>query len=131
MNNLDLLTDSFRAGGGVPQDRFGSEWICGFERSSWPAFVNNLCAHWIPAMPEVDARLRAGGIAADIGCGNGHALTELAKSYPEAKLVGFDLNPPDIEAARAKSTTAGIGPNLHFGVLDASDDVPSTYDLIT
>jgi SAM-dependent methyltransferase len=130
-SNADLLTESFRAGGGVPQDRFGQEWICGFERFSRPAFVNNLCAHWIPAMPDVEARLRAGGSVADIGCGNGHALIELAKGYPNAKLIGFDVHAPAIDAARANAAAAGIGRNLRFEVLDAADDVPGTYDLIT
>ncbi len=130
-SNVDLLTQSFKHGGGVPQDRFGPEWTCGFERFSRPAFVNNLCAHWIPAMPAIDARLRAGGTVADIGCGNGQALIELAKGYPEARLVGFDLHAPAIETARTNAAAAGIGPNLTFEVLDASAAIPSTYDLIT
>jgi len=130
-NNVDLLTEVFKVGGGVPQSRFGPEWSCGFERFSRPAFVNNLCAHWIPAMPEIDARLRAGGIVADIGCGNGQALIELAKGYAEAKLVGFDFHAPAVEAARANAAAAGIGPNLRFEVLDAAAGIPGTYDLIT
>ncbi len=129
--NVDRLTEAFRHGGGVAQERFGAEWCCGFERFTRPAFVNNLVADWIPAMPEIDARLRAGGSAADIGCGNGLALIELAKGYPNATLVGYDFNPPAIEAARANAAEAGVGDRIRFEVLDAGDGLPATYDLIT
>jgi 2-polyprenyl-3-methyl-5-hydroxy-6-metoxy-1,4-benzoquinol methylase len=129
--NLDLLTDAFRHGGGVPQERFGAEWLCGFQRFSRTWFVNYLCQDWIPAMPEIDARLRAGGSVADIGCGNGMALIQLARCYPEARLVGFDLHAPAIEAARANAAAAGVGDRIRFEVLDASEGIPGAYDLIT
>jgi hypothetical protein len=76
--NLDVLTESFLDGGGVPQSQFGDEWLCGFQRFSRTGFVNYLCQDWIPAMPEIDARLRAGGSVADVGCGNGIALIQIA-----------------------------------------------------
>lgn len=129
--NLDLLTDSFRHGGGVPQERFGHEWLCGFQRFSRTAFVNYLCQDWIPAMPEIDARLRAGGSVADVGCGNGIALIQIAQGYPTARLVGFDLHAPAIEAARANAAESGVGDRIRFEVLDASQGIPGSYDLIT
>lgn len=129
--NVDLLTDVFRAGGGVPQDRFGHEFWCGFERFSRTAFVNNLCQDWIPAMPEVEWRLRAGGVAADIGCGTGQALIELAKGYPEARLVGYDYHAPAIETARANAAAAGVGDRVRFEVCDVARGIPGRYDLIT
>ncbi len=82
-------------------------------------------------MPEIDARLRAGGAVADIGCGNGQALIELAKGYPDAILIGFDFNAPAIKTARANANAAGIGTNLRFEVLDASAGIPGSFDLIT
>ena len=129
--NLDLLTEAFRHGGGVPQERFGSEWTCGFQRFSRTWFVNYLCQDWIPAMPAIDARLRAGGSMADLGCGNGLALIQLARCYPEARLVGFDLHAPAIEAARANAAAAGVGDRIRFEVLDAAEGIPGSYDLIT
>jgi SAM-dependent methyltransferase len=129
--NIDLLTDAFQHGGGVPQERFGSEWLCGFQRFSRTAYANYLCQDWIPAMPEIDARLRAGGSVADIGCGNGMALIEIAGSYPEARLVGFDQHAPAIMAARANAEAAGVGDQIRFEVLDAGRGIPGSYDLIT
>ncbi|MBF6591947.1 MAG: hypothetical protein IVW57_15670, partial [Ktedonobacterales bacterium] len=40
--NADELTEAFRHGGGVPQDRYGDDFWCGFERFSRTAFRNNL-----------------------------------------------------------------------------------------
>jgi 2-polyprenyl-3-methyl-5-hydroxy-6-metoxy-1,4-benzoquinol methylase len=128
--NIDLLTDAFRSGGGVPQERFGHDWLCGFQRFSRPAFINYLCQDWIPAMPEIDARLRAGGSMADIGCGNGEALIQVARFYPEATLVGFDQHAPAIEAARANAEAAGVGDRIRFEVLDAGQGIPGAFDLI-
>ncbi|HEY7033490.1 MAG TPA: class I SAM-dependent methyltransferase [Thermomicrobiales bacterium] len=129
--NVDLLTDAFRHGGGVPQERFGDDWLCGFQRFSRTAFVNYLCQDWLPAMPDIEARLLTGGSMADIGCGNGMALVQVARGYPAARLVGFDHHAPAIEAARANAVAAGVGDRIRFEVLDAGRGIPGTYDLIT
>lgn len=106
--NVDRLQEAFQHGGGVHQCRFGDEWMCGLERMTGPAFVNNLAQDWIPAMTEIDARLRAGGTVADVGCGNGQALIQIALAYPSARLYGFDINEPAIAAARTNAEAAGV-----------------------
>jgi hypothetical protein len=107
--NVEKLTEAFLHGGGVPQDRFGAEFWCGFERFTRPGYRNNLVQDWIPAMPEAHTRLREGGAAADVGCGNGQALLYLAKGYPNATFVGFDAYAPAIAAATANAHAAGMG----------------------
>ena len=129
--NVDLLTESFRSGGGVPQARFGEEFWCGFERFTRTAFRNNLVQDWIPAMPDVDARLRAGGSVADVGCGNGQALLFLARGYPNAMMVGYDSYAPAIESANANAAAAGIADRVRFEVHDATRPIPGEYDLVT
>jgi 2-polyprenyl-3-methyl-5-hydroxy-6-metoxy-1,4-benzoquinol methylase len=130
-SNLDLLTEAFRHGGGVPQERFGTEFWCGFERFTRPGFRNNFVQDWIPAMPDVDAKLRAGGTVADIGCGNGQALLYLAQGYPDAQLVGLDNYAPAIEAANANARAAGLADRVRYEVCDVTEGIPGTYDLIT
>ena len=129
--NLDVLTHAFQYGGGVPQENYGPEWSCGFQRFSRTWFVNFLNQDWIPAMPEIDRRLRAGGTVADVGCGNGLALIELAKGYPTARLIGFDVHGPAIETARRNAEVAGVADRVRFEVLDAGQGIPGRYDLIT
>jgi SAM-dependent methyltransferase len=129
--NADELTEAFKHGGGVPQDRYGDDFWCGFERFSRTAFRNNLVQDWIPAMPSVDAALRAGGTVADVGCGNGQALLFLAQGYPEATLVGFDSYAPAIAAANANARAAGLADRVRYEVCDVTRGIPGQYDLIT
>jgi len=130
-SNLDLLTEAFKSGGGVPQASYGEEFWCGFERFTRTGFRNNLAQDWIPAMPDIHARLQAGGSAADVGCGNGQALLFLAQSYPKASLVGFDNYPPAIAAADANAQKAGLAGRVRYEVCDVTQGIPGTYDLIT
>ena len=130
--NVDRLTDAFRHGGGVPQECFGEGFWCGFERFTRTAFRNNLVQDWLPALPEVHARLQAGGRVADVGCGNGQALIYLAQAYPNAVCVGFDNYEPAIAAANAHARAAGLPPGrLRFEVGDVERGLPEQYDLIT
>ena len=129
--NLDLLTEAFRHGGGVPQAEYGEEFWCGFERFTRTGFRNNLAQDWIPALPQADAALKAGGSAADIGCGNGQALLFLAQGYPDATLVGYDNYPPAIAAANANAKAAGLAGRVRYEVCDVTQGIPGQFDLIT
>jgi 2-polyprenyl-3-methyl-5-hydroxy-6-metoxy-1,4-benzoquinol methylase len=129
--NADLLTDVFRNGGGIPQDRFGDEWRCGFERFSRPAFVNNLTNHWIPALSGIETRLQNGGTVVDLGCGNGQAAIQMALAYPSARVRGIDVFPAAIETARHNAREAHVGDSVRFDVHDAAHGLPGTYDLVT
>lgn len=129
--NLDELTGVFRNGGGIPQERFGEDWRCGFERFTTPGYSAFLGSTWIPAMPAVAARLAAGGSAADVGCGNGQALITLARTFPQASLDGFDLHAPAIADAWVNAREAGVADHVNFALRDVVEGLPGQYDLIT
>src|SRR5436305_5912096 len=60
------LLSAFRTGGGVAYADYGvHDAQAAFTR---PAFVNDLVGTWIPALPEVEQRLRGGGTVAEIAC---------------------------------------------------------------
>ena len=129
--NIDLLADAFKHGGGVPQERYGEHFWCGFEQFTYTFFRNSMVQEWFPTMPRVDAALRAGGSVADVGCGNGQALAILAQAYPEATFVGYDNYPPAIAAANARAQAAGVAERVRCAVCDVTRGIPGTYDLIT
>ncbi len=129
--NLDLLTEAFKHGGGVPQEKYGDEFWCGFERFTRTGFRNNLAQDWVPALPQADAALKAGGSVADIGCGNGQALLFLAQGYPNATLVGYDNYAPAIAAANANAKAAGLDGRVRYEVCDVTQGIPGQFDLIT
>jgi trans-aconitate methyltransferase len=65
--------------------------------------VNQLAKHWIPALPEIEARRRRTdppARIADLGCGSGWSTIALAKAFPAAHVDGIDLDEASIEDAR-------------------------------
>jgi 2-polyprenyl-3-methyl-5-hydroxy-6-metoxy-1,4-benzoquinol methylase len=96
--------------------------------------LNQLGSEWLPAMPDVDRRLRADPPAkvADVGCGTGWSSIAIAKAYPKVRVDGFDLDEPSIASARENAAKAGIGNRLTFEARDAAaGGEAASYDLVT
>jgi 2-polyprenyl-3-methyl-5-hydroxy-6-metoxy-1,4-benzoquinol methylase len=128
---LDQLTTAFRAGGGVPQSAYADDMWDGLERFTNGWFENLLIQQWIPAMPEVQAKLERGAQVADVGCGRGRALIKLAQAFPQARYIGYDIFGPTIERATANARAAGVGDRVRFEQRDVSTGLPEQYDVIT
>lgn len=131
---IERMIDAFRTGEGVPYSEYGRhsrEGIAAFNR---PMFVNELAQSWFPAIPDVEARLRATPAArvADIACGTGWSSVSIARGYPSARVDGFDVDAPSIAEARELAAEHGLGHRVRFFVQDASDPgLEGTYDLVT
>jgi SAM-dependent methyltransferase len=131
---IERMVEAFRTGEGVPYSEYGAharEGIAAFNR---PMFVNELAQSWFPAVPDVEARLRTSPPArvADIACGQGWSSVSIARGYPQARVDGFDVDGPSIEAARALAAEQGLEDRVRFFVQDASDPgLEGTYDLVT
>ena len=128
---LDQLLQAFRQGGGVHQSDYDPGLWEGMERASLGRFENMLVQLWLPAMPDVVALLDRGCDVADIGCGQGHALIKLARTYPKSRYVGYDVFEPSIARARANAEAAGVADRVSFQQLDASRGLLAQYDVIT
>lgn len=75
--------------------------------------------------PRLDARLRAaaslvrpGGAAADLGCDHGKLTAYLALRGDIARVIGVDLRPGPLAAARATCEAAGCGPRAELRLGD-------------
>jgi predicted O-methyltransferase YrrM len=92
-------------------------------------------ALWIAAglaVPvDVDRRLRAGGVALELGCGGGLGCLALAEAYPEARVVGHDRDAEAIARARSLAETAGLAGRVSFLVTDSERLPRAAYDLAT
>ncbi len=131
---LPAVLEAFRTGGGVPYADYGTDTREGIAAMNRPMFVNQLASDWIPAMPDVHARLQADPPArvADVGCGTGWSSIALARAYPNARIDGFDLDPASIEQARRNAIEAGVADRISFQVRDAADpSLAGQYDLVT
>lgn len=125
------LTGAFRTGAGVPFADYGlHDMQAGFTR---PMFANSLVGEWLPALPDVHARLTAGQALriADIGCGEGWAGIYLAEAFPAVSVDGFDLDDTSIAAARKHAADRGVGDRVRFEVRDVTDpSFAGRYDLV-
>ncbi|MFQ5933834.1 MAG: methyltransferase [Dehalococcoidia bacterium] len=128
---LERVAQAFRQGGGVSQSAYDQNMWEGLERFTGTWFENLLVQQWIPAVPEVQAKLERGVLVADVGSGNGRALIKLAQAFPNSRYVGYDIYEPATEKAAAKAQAAGVADRLSFKCLDVVEGIPEQYDLIT
>jgi SAM-dependent methyltransferase len=130
------LLKAFRNGKGVPQEAYGPELFEAIERSSAPWYRHKLAQHWIPLMPDVEAKLDAGGSALDVGCGSGRAVIAIAKAFPNARVFGYDNHPGSVDRARANAKAEGVARKVVFKAFDAKRmrgrkfDFISTFDVV-
>jgi len=132
MRPLDALLEAFKAGGGVPYREYGTDMRSGISEANRALFVNLLGTEWLPAIPDVHARLQADPPArvADVGCGTGWSSIAIARAYPKARVDGFDLDEDSVAAARANAEAEGLADRVRFRVRDAVDpDLSGRYDL--
>jgi 2-polyprenyl-3-methyl-5-hydroxy-6-metoxy-1,4-benzoquinol methylase len=128
---LPELVEAFRSGGSPPPLPWEPEGRAEFNRA---LFLNLLGTRWLPAIPEVDRRLRGEPPArvADVACGTGWSSIAMARAYPTISVDGFDLDADVVAAAGQHALEAGVADRVRFSVIDASDpDLPGRYDLVT
>lgn len=110
----------FRQGRGVAFDEYGAELRHGLGALNRPGFTHELRA-WVEILPDRAAALDAGGTVLDAGCGTGWSTIALATAFPEARIVGLDLDVASIEEAREHAAAAGVADRVAFLVGNAGD----------
>src|SRR6202521_1357075 len=133
---LNLLPDSFKSGRGLTYDQFGPEVNRGVERLLAPWYRTQLVPSALPKLDGVVAKLQTGAIVADVGCGSGVALIEMAKAYPRTNFHGYDIAKIALARASENAKQAGIK-NIIFHdasidpiPADASHDFVTTFDCL-
>lgn len=129
--SVDLVADAFRTGDGVPFAAYAlHDMQAGFTR---PMFASSLVTEWVPALPDVQARLEAGEPLriADFGCGEAWAAIYLAEAYPHITVDGFDLDDASVAQARKNAAARGVSDRVHIEVQDVADPTfRGSYDLV-
>ena len=92
----------------LPQD--GPDFRHGQSGINRPAFLHDLTASWLPAIPDLHERLKAGpGVRiADVGCGGGWSAIALARAYSQASVTGYDLDEASIADAQRNAEKRGV-----------------------
>jgi 2-polyprenyl-3-methyl-5-hydroxy-6-metoxy-1,4-benzoquinol methylase len=127
---LPHLVEAFRTGDAPPPLPWEPE---GREEYNRARFINLLGKEWLPAIADIDERMRAEPPAriADLACGTGWSSIAIALAYPRVFVEGFDLEEDVIAAARQNAEEYGVAERVTFSVADASA-LPGSgdYDLV-
>ncbi len=128
---LERLLESFKTGIGMPYDVFGPDGARGIEGMLAPWFRTMLVPVALPQLDGIVAKLEAGAKVADIGCGTGIALIEMAKAFPHSTFHGYDISKHALAHAQANQRDAGLR-NVSFHDA-AHDPLPAdgSYDFAT
>lgn len=131
VSHYEKLMEAFQHGGGVTYPELGPDVMEGTERLFRTGYVNFLTTEWLPAVPGLVEKLTAGIEVADVGCGAGQALIQMAKAYPNSRFTGLDNDAASIEKAKKNAADAGVAERLHF-IQRSADQISSSpqYDLI-
>jgi len=131
---LPAVMEAFRSGGGVPYAEYDADFCEGQAEMNRVQFINLLGGEWLPAVPDVHARLLDDPPArvADVACGTGWSSIALAGAYPKVRVDGFDLDEYSIELADKNLAGSGLEDRVRFEVRDAADpNLAGSYDLVT
>jgi 2-polyprenyl-3-methyl-5-hydroxy-6-metoxy-1,4-benzoquinol methylase len=134
-SGLPTLAAAFRTGDGVPYAAYGSSGREAQEALNRAGYLGGM-SDWVALLPDIQTRLRQSGArVADIGCGCGWSSAALAASFPDATVVGVDVDQPSIERAREVALAQGVAGRVEFVHADATtrlhDTVEGDFDLIT
>jgi SAM-dependent methyltransferase len=131
---LEELLAAYRSGGGVPFTSYGRDLREGQADMNRTMFLQLLGQQWLPAIPNVHARLQSDPPAriADVGCGAGWSSIGMAQAYPKVQVDGYDLDAPSVALASANALAAGVADRASFHMRDAGDPaLAGRYDLVT
>jgi SAM-dependent methyltransferase len=110
---------------------FGPEIVEAIDRLFHAGYEAWVAEQWIPAVPDLKAKLDVGAEVAEVGCGAGQCIVPVAAAYPNSRFTGYDVDAASIELGRAKAVRAGVVDRLVFEET-AAEKIPSAdrFDLV-
>lgn len=124
---LPLLLDAYRTGGGVSWDQLGPDARESQADQNRPWF-DAMLGDALAGVPDLHGALsRPGAKILDVGCGGGWSTINLKRAYPEATVVGVDIDAPSIAMARSNAAESGVDVDFRHG--DGAAFEGSEYDV--
>jgi 2-polyprenyl-3-methyl-5-hydroxy-6-metoxy-1,4-benzoquinol methylase len=124
----ERLLTSFRTGRGLTYEELGRSGATAIERLTAP-WTRQVVPRILPVLDGVVEKLREGADVADVGCGGGVALIEMATAFPSSRFHGYDPSAAAVELAREKAAERLTNVELHVAAADALPDAPC-FDLV-
>lgn len=98
------------------------------------SMVRNLAAQAEAIWPQEEAIFNrhpfAGGVVLDLGCGTGEITARLAARFPDASLVGVDVDEQHLERARMRCSPFEGRVEFRYGDAMALDFPDASFDLV-
>lgn len=127
---IDELLESFRTGIGKSYESSGPEGARRGEARHWRAARSQVLPVMIPALDEVERKLRNGAVVADVGTGDGAVILTLAEAFPDATFHAYDPNRYAVERVKQVAKEMGL---VNVKTIQArGEDLPADpmYDLV-
>lgn len=128
--HLGAIAEAYRTGDGVSWSELGEDPREAQAAANRSLFLRQLATEILPSIPDVHARLVAGGRVVDVGCGAGWSSIGIALAYPSVTVEGYDLDGPSIEMARRHAAEAGVADRVRFHHGDAAAAARDAHDLV-
>ncbi|MFJ9390068.1 class I SAM-dependent methyltransferase [Nocardioides sp. NPDC101246] len=117
---LPRLLEAYRNGGGVSWDELGDDARQSQADANRPWYEKQL-GPALAGVPVVHDALSVKGCRIlDVGCGGGWSSIALARAYPEATVLGIDIDQPSVDMAVANAREAGVEERVRFLCQDAA-----------
>jgi 2-polyprenyl-3-methyl-5-hydroxy-6-metoxy-1,4-benzoquinol methylase len=128
---LPRLVEAYTSGRGIPFADYGPDMIEGQAASTRPVYSAELAA-WFAAVPDVATTLASDAARIlDIGCGEGWSSVIMARTFPNARVEGVDLDPASIAIAAATAEREGVADRVKFEVRDAASLAGAGFNVAT
>lgn len=106
------VVEAFSKGGGVPFSDFGPDCVNALDLINRGQYDERFASYWLKSLPEVTAKLAAGGRMLDFGCGSGRVAMAIKRAFPKAQVAGFDIDAQSIQRARQTDLDIAFGTEL-------------------
>ena len=129
---LPDLIKAYRSGDGVPYAAYGEDLREGQARINRALCLYELGQEWLPSIADLHQRLQSPTArVADIGCGYGWSSIGIAQGYSNARVDGYDLDKPSVDAANQHVANYSLSHRVQIHHRDAGDtNLAGHYDLV-
>lgn len=104
---IERMPEVFRSGRGISWDDRGEGQAERMEKAFRNWYREVLVPKALPSLDGVVSRLVSGAMAADVGCGAGLALIEMAREYPKSEFHGYETSTHALRRAETNKDSAG------------------------
>lgn len=127
---ITKLLGAFKTGIGLSYEELGPNAAHRTERMLGPWTRQALVPKILPALDGVVAKLEQGAVVADVGCGGGVAITEMARQFPNSTFHGYDPSNHAITNCQQKIKDLGLNNMQTFVAGGEALPQTPTYDFL-